>query len=132
MSIPHESKKMPLWIALASICMSIVGIIIGILVEWIIGKPEFEREPIIGTYGWVLTCILGVFLGICYVRKAKYMKWLGIVGIFINFISLLIAIAVFSDFQIINSENLEKRRQERIKTYQKASEALIREHNVRE
>ena len=112
----YDLKKTSLRMALVSICLSILGVFIAILIEEvIIGKPEFSRVPVIGMRGWFITCVLGILFGVISVKKAKRWKFavLGLLGIFLNIVSLLFL--GMQDVQVLNLENIKKRNKEEAK-----------------
>ena len=85
-------KQMPLWVvALISACLSVFGRVIYHLIEYvIIGVPVYRRAPVAGPWGWFVTCVFGVFLGIRVMRKGRrWLKALGLLAILLNVASIL-------------------------------------------
>lgn len=98
----------------ASIWLALLGFVVCVVIESIIGLPEYERKPTAGAIGWLATCLLGIFFGVWHVVKAERYKSSGILAIILNLISLMVLGCTYPSTLAVNPENIRKRVEEQM------------------
>ena len=114
MNIKHY--KTAQWMLWVSSCLPILGFLVAMGIEFfIIGMPEYEREPIAGIRAWLMLSALGIILGAAYsVREKKFTR--GMLVIFLNIMSLLFLSAIASSVTIVNTENIRKKNEQQFES----------------
>jgi hypothetical protein len=101
------------------ICLALIlpfmGPFLGAVIEdHIIGMPVETRVPVVGAYTWVFVGVVGVVLGFWHSRTANRRRWLGVVAVGLNLISLLGLSVIYPSMRVVNRTAIRAKHEQQI------------------